>query len=282
MKNKKQNKLYTKGYWYLNTYKALGSGWLIETLEFLDLKYEFNFANLSANAAWYEAEVYEQIKVKKHPRFYMSDIQAENLHDKKRASYENFIYLEGQRDASEVTSELFENKKMDVILDCKGALWYATKIGHTDINQLIKILTTYRNLLSDDGVLIIDFYDDYNILNALKYELSGGNVREIKVKNFAEPSTKKNLQKIFGKNFIDKHCNKIEIAGQKEYPLSYSMGTAYMKVEDLDAAIKIINTNKHIAIKYKIAICFRKINKLIQYIIIFLIIFLIIFFICIN
>ena len=46
MKNKKQNKLYTKGYWYLNTYKALGSGWLIETLEFLDLKYEFNFANL--------------------------------------------------------------------------------------------------------------------------------------------------------------------------------------------------------------------------------------------
>ncbi len=46
---------------------------------------------------------------------------------------------------------------MDVILDCKGALWYATKIGHTDINQLIKILTTYRNLLSDDGVLIIDF-----------------------------------------------------------------------------------------------------------------------------
>ncbi len=47
-----------------------------------------------------------------------------------------------------------------------------------------------------------------------------------------------------------------------------------MKIEDIDAAIKIINTNKHIAIKYKIAICFRKINKSIQYIIILLIIFL--------
>lgn len=59
MKKKKKN-IYTNKFWYLNTYKSLGSHWLQESIEKLPLNREnYVLVNLSANAGYYEKEVYE-------------------------------------------------------------------------------------------------------------------------------------------------------------------------------------------------------------------------------
>lgn len=250
-KNSKANKIYISGCWYLNTYRALGDSWLLDSLQKLELRDDFCLANLSANAAWYENDVYEKIKETKNPWFYVGDLLAENLRDEKAKSHERFKYLEGQKSASDIDTSQLDNKKMDVIVDCKGALWYATWLGRTKKSELIKILESYRNLLREDGVLLIDFYDNHNFLKSLQFEIAGGLRKETSVQYFGEPSTKNHLKSVLGNRFVKEHCQKISIATNDNYPLSKFMGTAYMSVEDINVAIEMAKTKKIISLKYK-------------------------------
>ena len=82
----------------------------------------YTLVNLSANRGYYEWDAYNSHK-SYNPTYYLGDIIAEDLKDKKGEGDESFHYLEGNTDATKFdTSNLKE--KADVIVDCKGALWH--------------------------------------------------------------------------------------------------------------------------------------------------------------
>ena len=116
----------------------------------------YTLVNLSANRGYYEWDAYNSHK-SYNPTYYLGDIIAEDLKDKKGEGDESFHYLEGNTDATKFdTSNLKE--KADVIVDCKGALWH--QLLEYDKNGITNLLSVYINLLNDDGILLIDCYTE--------------------------------------------------------------------------------------------------------------------------
>ena len=68
--------LYTEKHWYINTYNSLGSEWLINSLNRLNLPKGYVFVNLSANAGYYERDAYLVHKEEYNPRYYIGDLYA--------------------------------------------------------------------------------------------------------------------------------------------------------------------------------------------------------------
>lgn len=257
-----KEELYTKEKWYINTYNSLGSSWLIDSLEELNLPPKFRLANLSANAGYYERDAYEYFK-DLEPKFYLGDLYAGRLADTSVGSSDNFIYLSSQGDARDVLLEDLDNKKVDIILDCKGALWYSLRLGRASKEDAISLLQKYRELLEDDGILLIDYYD-YREWNLVAFWISGGNRKEHILPCFGENSTKKHLQDIFGKIFVRENCKELKLSQDEKHPLSKKMGTAVITVESIDRMIELLKTDKRIHIKYRNRRILHKINKLIN------------------
>lgn len=119
MRGKKYENRLFKSFWYESIYSSLGSEWLFRSLDKLNLKDNYVFANLSANAGYYEWDAYNFHKDGFKPIFYVDDLATE-LKNESVKSYANFTYLNKHEDAACVNLPT----KADVILDCKGALWY--------------------------------------------------------------------------------------------------------------------------------------------------------------
>lgn len=236
-----QNELYKNGYWYENTYNSLGAGWLLDSISKLNLDYGFRLANFSANAGYYEDDVYEMLKEEKNPYFYVGDMLANELKNKKKESHANFVYLEGERDANEVSVSLIEGKRVDILVDCKGALWYASQRKDFCKAKLVKLLNVYKTILKDDGVLLIDYHGNSCVSMRTDSYIFKLNMNKRLLKKFGEPSTKKHLQNILGWRFVNKYCHVVNINPDDRYPLSKYMRTAYIKAEDIDKAIDILN-----------------------------------------
>jgi len=234
-------KIYTEDFWYLNTYESLGSQWLIDSIEALHPKRNFRFANLSANAAYYEEDAYNYFKDKFNPFFYLGDIYANEI--KKKASHDRFVYLDSQRDACEVTTEMLDNMKIDIILDCKGALWHAMEPSNIYLEKTISVLEAYESILSSDGILLIDYYDG-GYWDVLRYRVSGGNRRRKILKCFGEYSTKKRLRYIFGRDYLNSHLQTISTQILKKYPLSKTMGTAAITKNSIKQMIEVLRIKK--------------------------------------
>lgn len=149
---------YAKGekneHWYRATFEHLGDQWLFDTLTYLIedgiLPKNFTLASLSANLGFYEKKAYDELKKLGYDiEFYLGDLEAQL--EGRVSSYDKFYYSFIGKNASEVV--LPNNKKADVILDSKGALWYVIK----NKQDLIKLLKNYCNLLKDDdSILLID------------------------------------------------------------------------------------------------------------------------------
>ena len=149
---------YAKGekneHWYRVTFEHLGDQWLFDTLTYLIedgiLPKNFTLASLSANLGFYEKKAYDELKKLGYDiEFYLGDLEAQL--EGRVSSYDKFYYSFIGKNASEVV--LPNNKKADVILDSKGALWYVIK----NKQDLIKLLKNYCNLLKDDdSILLID------------------------------------------------------------------------------------------------------------------------------
>lgn len=235
---KNYKSFYTKKYWYENTYNSLGSEWLIGSLNKLSELGKLNLdnytlVNLSANRGYYEWDAYNSHK-SYNPTYYLGDIIAEDLKDKKGEGDESFHYLEGNTDATKFdTSNLKE--KADVIVDCKGALWY--QLLECDKKGITNLLSVYINLLNDDGILLIDCYTEGKsemIHNLYTWKKERYNTRKnITVSCFGENSTYFFLYKLYGHDFIDKINDKIQLNISSDKPLSPKMGTSYITKEGL-------------------------------------------------
>lgn len=109
---------------------------------------------------------YEKDLSKKYPntRFYTTDFSLISNHE---PSEDNFIYLDQSNDAFDISTytKQYNIKKIDVIWDIKGAIWY---YPHND--DLTILLTEYYNVLSDNGIIVIDVYK-FNIFKNVLSEL---------------------------------------------------------------------------------------------------------------
>lgn len=256
--NKFDEELYTKKNWYSQTYGLLGSEWLLQTLNKLsmikkiDLK-EYTFVNLSANAGYYEYETYCKhiLHYKFNPTYYIGDEYAEKINHV--LSHRSFHYI-----SENILAEDYDGKKIlanggaDVILDCKGALWYALRgleydkkkiFNHSRIevetykNDLSKLLKNYYRLLKDTGVLLIDCYGILNTMNQALWEIKG-----LRAKKFCEYSTYTYLRQIYPQKTLAKTVTRLNInTKDKLHPLSNKMDIAYITKKNIEQLIIAID-----------------------------------------
>lgn len=247
-KKQKPYHIYAKGdklqCWYINTYQSSGSRWLIESLKQLDLPSDFTFVNLSANAGFYEKDAYNYfLKEGFFPTFIIDDKEA-NLPDEKVLTNGNFIYWDKHYDIIE-TDLSKSGLSGDVVLDSKGALWYAARRKHYKKNT-IQVLQNYASMLkNDNSVLLID-YDKFSFnLSAIFLDMYCLFSRMRKKKNVlvkfpCEHSTYKILEWRFGRK-IGKYFHFLYIAeDDKKYPLQKYRNTAYITKSQLSAFISYL------------------------------------------
>ncbi|ARR10762.1 hypothetical protein [Paenibacillus bovis] len=110
---------------------------------------------------------YEKNLSKKYPNttFYATDFSLLSNHE---TSEGNFIYLNQSNDAFHISAytKQYDIKKIDVIWDIKGVIWYQAQ----NIDDLTALLTEYYSVLSDNGIIVIDAYK-FNIFKNVLSEL---------------------------------------------------------------------------------------------------------------
>lgn len=247
----KKKKGYAKGellvYWYINTYKATGSDWLIKSLEQLNLSSDFTLLNLSANAGFYERDAYNYFDEHNfHPTFIIDDVQTGFVDETAHAD-ENFIYLNRHYDL--ITSDLSNCGLCgDVILDSKGALWYAAGSKIDRKRKTLQVLHNYSCLMKkEDSMLLIDydtfssfffvfFLDLYCVLSGMKKRQ-----KDKPITLPCELSTYQVLERGFGKN-IRQYFQFLEIAEESErFPLQKYRNIMYITKKNLSSLIEFLS-----------------------------------------
>lgn len=239
-KNGKKN-LYKESYWYENTYESLGSQWLIDSLKKLRLNKNYVLINLSANSAMYEEYTYQKHKIQYAPSYFVGDLYASQLKNNFVDSHEDFHYLDGDNDASEVDESKI-GKKADVILDCKGALWNKLDYSECSKREIMKLLKKYSDLLKETGVLLIDYYEKNwfeAFYDTIIWEIKKWRKKPKKVDRFGEQSTYEKLVTFYGEKRIKGIITPLDVSEYiKDKPLAEKMNTAYIKKADLELLYK--------------------------------------------
>lgn len=252
---KKLKKMYSDGYWYKNTYNALGSMWLTKALELLDLPEGYRLGNFSANVGWYEKDAFDAST--KYPTYYISDINMEEIEKDIRPHNDNYKVISGNKDAKDITLSMIDNKPLDLIIDCKGALWYSLSLKHGGYKKLIKLLDTYYNLLNENGVLLIDWYDNkkWRLQNIIYHGIYHGNKKRTNLKYFGEASTKYYYEQLIKEDAnIDIWPMNLEKTDNPEWPLLKYMDVAVISKKEVLKLINYIKANKiRIEKEYKTA-----------------------------
>lgn len=265
---KEKNSIYVNRFWYLNTYKSLGSHWLIKSIEKLNPKKNYVFINLSANAGYYEKDVYEKHFSQYDPIYHIGDIEASKLKDKKVDSFKQFNYIQGDNNAVTMDVSIIPDKA-DILMDCKGALWHTIADKKSDKEQLIHLLENYSKLLNDSGVLLMDYYKTTYFkffFQNLKWTFKRYNKKPTFINCFGELSTYSYLVDLYGRKTINALLNPLNIKEKFPYfPLSKIMDTAYISKDDLDKLIEITKNTP----KWNFA--FAKFKRLIKTVFLFLV-----------
>lgn len=240
-----KDSLYKDGFWYNNTYDSLGSDWLIDSLMKQNLRKNYVLVNLSANEGKYEEDAYKwSISNNFLPKYYIGDLIGLDLYKNKK-DYKRFIFLHCDKDVYDIAPSYIP-KKADIIIDCKGAIWHSLSNKELEKQNLIKLLTNYKDLLrTDESIILIDYYKLPYIkylINNVKYHFSNSNYKERQIKYFGERSTYECLQDLFGKHILNEliiplHINKYNI----NYPLTRHMDTAVITKDNLIELIELTN-----------------------------------------
>ncbi len=238
---KENNKaLYENGAWYMNNYKSTGSEWLIKSLEKLSLPSNYRFGSFSANLALYEKDAFRANRGMSH--FYVSDLFGDEMPKELLAeSEEGFTCLKGNRDLASITMEDIDNKKLDVVLDFRGAIWHSI-MGKKDSGVLVNVLKVMTNILNENGYVLLDSYKG-NSFDNLKFDLVGAKkkMKARKIRCFGEFSTHQILNSVFGKN-ISLECLGIRDKNS-EYPLARKLEVVCLEKANLDKLIAYIEKN---------------------------------------
>lgn len=228
--------------WYEPVYNDLGSNWLLRSLNKLELRQNYIFVSLSANAALYEKEVYDAHKNEFDPIFYVGDLFASEVNNPAESA-DNFIYIKGDNNAVSKNYTIQENA-VDVILDCKGALWHFLKYANKE--KTIELLNNYISLLNKEGKLLIDQYKHtYLQLCIGDLQKSGFLKADSGLDYFAERSTYCFLEKRMKKMKITDIVKPLYISQKDEgKSLSDKMDVACITKENLIVLLDGINSSK--------------------------------------
>lgn len=260
----KEKNIYTNKFWYLNTYKSLGSHWLQESIEKLPLNREnYVLVNLSANAGYYEKEVYENHFKKYTPTYYIGDIVASKLINTKATTSRQFHYIEGDNNAITMQPSKIPDKA-NILIDCKGALWHTIADKKSNKKQLLLLLENYSELLNNSGVLLIDYYKINFIkffFQNLKWTLKKYNDKPTFIDCFGELSTYAYLINLYGRKNIDTLLKPLNIKEDRPYfPLSKIMDTAYISKDNFEKLIEITKSTS------ELKFTFAKFKRLIKFV----------------
>lgn len=174
-------------YWYDQNYTYLHTcypAWLSTSLcQFLQKQKEYTIYSPSANQAKHEEDAYVQLKQNGYRiSFYVSDLLGELFYEKK-ADFEDFHYIHKNLPVQKIDKD----RVYDLILDCKGALWYVLHAKWNMDEKLIELLIVYEGLLrKDDSILLIDGYEKTRYSTLYNHVLSWLGLR---IKRFRENST---------------------------------------------------------------------------------------------
>lgn len=255
----KYKKLYTEGDWYDENYKLLGSDWLLNSLDKLNLKKNYILINLSANKGFYERDVFKIHKNIFNPIYYIGDLYVDYKEITDKINDERFYYLE----RNDATERSIIDVTGDVIIDTKGALWHTIDAASWPVKcikiKLKKLLTNYYNMMrNDDSVLLIDCYE----VNTFKY-IYHILVKKSRKKYFQEKSTYTYLRYFFGNRRVNKYIEKLNIRSCNEmHPLGKLYDTAIIDRKNLKYLIDEIDKIPNIIIKYKIKRIIPKIKEI--------------------
>ena len=232
--------------WYINTYNALGSKWLIGTLNniFFDNS-NINILSPTSNAGLYEKDAFDTLN---NINFVLCDAIMESIDHVKSETNNNsntLTVLNENQNAFYLINDMKFKNKFDIILDIKGALWY-TLYTH-DVNKrdkLKNLLKSYKYCMKDNNsFLLIDYYS-FTIFERIKSNFkwlkNSWKKKEGKITCFNEMSTgsmllpylykaEKNYIPIIYKDFYED--GKI---------LSSKMGVLRLSLYDIDNLINIL------------------------------------------
>lgn len=253
---------YVHDVWYGNNVKSLGAGYLCDIFDKLELMKDFNLLSGSANRGIYEQELYKHM-LEYNPTFDIGDLFGKKLSKSKRKnaySIEKFTYYPVDRNVIDFS---IPDRKYDIILDLKGALWhYANdcKMGRKEKKENIKkygkslykivykrkkvisLLKHYLELMKEDNSkLIIDnYYTD--VKKSVNAKTSFKNYVPAKYKYFVEYSTYEILNLIVDlddiKNEIDTYYTSIN----EKYPLTRYMSIGAINKSTIEKIIINIET----------------------------------------
>lgn len=154
--------------------------------------------SIGSNRGETEKEIYLLLKEKYNVKMICTDAYYEDVTNKTK-TFEDFIYLEGNRpgeDIEDILSEILV-RNVDVIIDKKACLWYSKKVNLEDVFR------KYHRSLSLNGVIIIDAEEISFLrtqLNNLFYQLAN------RIVGSAERSTYSKIKNTISKSsFINEH-----------------------------------------------------------------------------
>lgn len=251
---------YVKDKWYENNVRSLGLDYLCGIFEELELIKNYSLLSGSANRGLYEQELYRYMEEEYNPTFDIGDLFGEALSKSKvknAFSINNFTYYPIDRDVKDFN---ITDRKYDIILDIKGALWhyandcnisreakknYIKEYGKTHYKavykrkKIIQLLEHYLKLMkNDNSKLIIDnYYTEKK--KYVKAQNSVKNLFDAKYNYFVEFSTYEILCLLVNLEDINNGISTYHTKIKEEYPL-----TKYMSVGVVDKAtiIKIITS----------------------------------------
>lgn len=146
-------------YWYEQNYTylhALYPAWLSDTLTyFMEKNKHYAILSPSANKGWHEEDAYHVLHETGYDLdFTIADMLGEEYY-MDRSDYEKFHFLH----KNQSVQELDNMETYDILIDCKGALWYAMHRRYKRNLHVMDLLIAYERLLKNEtSILLIDGY----------------------------------------------------------------------------------------------------------------------------
>lgn len=228
--------------WGERSDEIYGIKWMSEELKpFMSLDREVIVLSPSANNANKEFYTYETLKNEGYDcTFIVSDLCGK-FHYADKEDTGSFVFIHEDLDAKEINL----SDKANIIIDLKGAIWYALQINNKKLRfeRFIALLKTYvQNLAEDDSLLFLDTYELNNRLyttrNIWRYVIRRGKSK-IKKKLHEEQSTMYLVKKILGEKNVENLFVESTVDHDK------LIHTAHINKRDLKKTINALENNVH-------------------------------------
>lgn len=227
--------------WYDQNYAYLHAStpnWLATTLTYvLDKQTSYKIYSPSANKGKHEEDAYATLsKLGYQVSFYVSDLLGESYY-RNREDYENFHFLHKNQRVQELNKQM----SYDIIMDCKGALWYALRKRRNRNAHVVEVLSVYEDILSDDtSILLVDAYTQTKISLVYNYISS---FFHLSITKFRENSTGYLFKKVYGN--MKFHELSVDAFDKQDVQIIQKMNLSYLTRKEITSLKEEIMSQDH-------------------------------------